>query len=97
MACSTPDIPQISDLQCIVEVIIRNLLTLGGIIFFITLIVGGFQFLTSGGSPDAVSRAQKTLTFAVIGLVTALLSYTILLAIEYVTGAQVTQFSFYGS
>ena len=94
MTCDLSDIPTLSSLECVFKVVISNLLAVGGIIFFVMLLTGGYQYLTSGGSPDSVARAQNTLTYAIIGLVAAMLSYMILLLIEYVTGAEVTDFKF---
>lgn len=84
----------ISDLEPLFGLVIQNLLTVAGIIFFFMILAGGFTFLTSGGSPDKVVKAQNTLTYAVIGLVACLLVYTVLVLVEYITGANVTQFSF---
>lgn len=85
----------IQDLEPIFALVIRNLLSVAGIIFFVMILTGGFQYLTSGGDPEGVAKAQKTITFAVIGLVTAALSFMILVVIEFVTGANVTEFEFF--
>ncbi len=60
---------------------------LGGIVFFIMFIVGGFSYLTAGGNPQAVEGARKTLTYAIAGLVLIALSYLILKLIAQFTGA----------
>lgn len=44
-------------------------------VFFIT--IAGIKFLTSGGDPTQVEQAKKTISFAVIGLLVILLSFTI--------------------
>lgn len=48
-------------------------------IFFV--IKGGFGYMTSAGSPDGMSSAKKTITNALIGLVIAVLSASIVNAI----------------
>lgn len=96
MKCNIPDIPQISDLECIFGVVVSNLLALAGLIFFVMLMYGGYLYMTSGGSPDATARAKNTLTHAVMGLVAAVMCYSILLIIKLMTGANVTNFSFSG-
>jgi hypothetical protein len=94
-ACSFTDVPQLGELECVFRVVIQNLLSVGGIIFFAMLLVGGFKYLTSGGNPESVAGAQRTMLYATYGLIAALLSYTVLLLIEYITGANVTEFKFY--
>ena len=84
----------IADLEPLVGLIISNLLSVAGIIFFVMLLKGGFTYLTSGGSPESVGKAQNTITHAVYGLVAAALSYMALVLIEYITGANVTEFNF---
>jgi len=44
--------------------------------FFI--LYGGFQFITGGSSPDTVTKARKTITNAVIGLIIAMGSIAII-------------------
>ena len=55
-------------------------------------IVGGFKYVTSGGDPKKVQAAQATLTYAILGLVLALLAWFILVFIEKFTGVKVTEF-----
>ncbi|MBD3282025.1 MAG: hypothetical protein GF387_00200 [Candidatus Portnoybacteria bacterium] len=42
------------------------------------VVIGGFMILTSRGTPEGVSKGKKIITSAIIGLVIALLSWTIL-------------------
>ena len=64
----------------------------GGIVLFLMLLSGGFKYLTSGGDPKATEGAQKTLTYAIGGLVMLAGSYIILRIISDFTGADVTNF-----
>ena len=48
-----------------------------GIISVIMIIIGGFRYALSGGDQKATSAAKDTILYAVIGLVVALLSYSI--------------------
>jgi len=68
----------------------------GGIVLFIMFVVGGFQYLTSGGNPQAAEGARKTLTYAILGLVLVALSYLILRLISDFTGVQsILRFNIY--
>ncbi len=85
-------VPTISCLGFVFANVVRTLLGLAGLGFFILLLVGGFKYITAGGDPKAIDSAQKTLTYAVIGLVVILLSFLILVLIRTITGVDVTQF-----
>lgn len=86
------DIPKISDLQGIYQNVVGVVLGLAGIVLFVLLLTGGFKYITSGGDPKAVEGAQKTITYAIGGLILILLSYLILVLIKTITGVDVTQF-----
>lgn len=73
--------------------LVSAILGFAGITLFILLIVGGFKYITSGGDPKAVEGAKKTLTYAIGGLITLLLSYLILVLIKEITGVNVTEFN----
>jgi len=79
------------------EVIFNNIVTIAlgfaGIALFIMLLVGGFKYLTSGGDPKAVEEAQKTLTYAIGGLILIALSFLILVFLSKFTGVDLTHFT----
>lgn len=83
---------QLSDLTTVFDNAVSALLALGGIVLFLMLIAGGFRYLTSGGDPKAVEGAQKTLTYAIGGIVMLAGSFIILKMISNFTGADVTNF-----
>jgi hypothetical protein len=64
--------------------IIEVMLQLVGYIAVSYIIVGGFKYLTSTGSPDAIVRARKTILNAVIGLIISIFSVAI---VNLVSGA----------
>ena len=64
----------------------------GGIVLFVMLVAGGLQYITAAGDPKAVDQAQKTLTYAIFGMVFLALSYLVLVLIKNFTGVDVTQF-----
>jgi hypothetical protein len=57
--------------------IIQALLGLLGLIFLILIIYSGFQWMTSMGVEEKISKARKTLTNSTIGLLIIILSYSI--------------------
>jgi hypothetical protein len=72
--------------------LVQSILAFAGIVLFIFLIIGGFKFITSAGDPKALEEAKKTLSYAIMGLVLLLVSYLVLVLIEQITGAPVTDF-----
>lgn len=83
---------QLSQLEDVFGNVVTSLLALGGIVLFLMLLTGGFKYLTSGGDPKATETAQKTLTYAIGGMILLAGSYLILRIISDFTGADVTNF-----
>ena len=61
-------------------------------ITIIMLIIGGFKYMTSAGNPESAAGAQKTITYAIAGIVIVAMAFWILVLVQYFTGAQVTIF-----
>jgi len=83
---SAGDVAELQDLEGIFQNIISSLLALAGIALFITLLLGGFKFISSGGNPKNLESAKQTLTWAIIGIILVALSYMILFLISEITG-----------
>lgn len=58
--------------------IIKALLGLVGVVALGFVILGGYQYLTSGANEELASKGKKTLTNAIIGLIIIILSYIII-------------------
>lgn len=84
------DPAQLSDIVDVLKNIINLLAPAAGIAFFIMLLVGGFQFVNSGGDPKAAGQARTTLTYAILGIILVVASWLILKIIADVTGVKVT-------
>lgn len=72
--------------------IIQVATALAGIVFFIMLIIGGFNYLTAGSDPQKAEAAKKTITYAIGGLILLILAFLILRFIQEFTGVEVTNF-----
>lgn len=64
--------------------IINFFLGLLGLIAVAFLIYAGVLMVTAGGNEDQVTKARKIITYAVIGIIIILLSYTV---VTFVTSA----------
>lgn len=67
-------VPQ--DLLLVALAIIDLLLRVAGFAAVIFVIMGGIQYATSQGNPDASAKAQSTIINALIGLVLAVIAIT---------------------
>lgn len=83
---------KLSDLQIYFKNVVSVLLELGGITLFVMLIIGGFNYLTSGGNPQQAEAAKKTITYAILGMLLLASSFLILKLIQQFTGVNVTEF-----
>lgn len=82
----------IADLENVFANVVRASLGFAGIALFVLLVVGGLKYIFSGGDPKNVEGAQKTITYAIGGLLLVLVSYLILVLIKTITGVNVTEF-----
>jgi ABC-type Fe3+ transport system permease subunit len=83
---------QLCNLADIFAIIIQSVTTIAVLLAFIMILIGGFQFLFSGGDQKAVEKARNTLTWALIGIVILILIWFVLLAINEITGVPVMRF-----
>ncbi|HZJ34475.1 MAG TPA: pilin [Candidatus Angelobacter sp.] len=60
-----------------VKIIVNTLLYVLGTVSVVVIIIAGIGYTTSTGDPAAITKAKSTLTYAVIGLVVAILAYAI--------------------
>jgi uncharacterized membrane protein len=60
-----------------ITTVINTLLMVLGIIAVIMIVVGGIRYTTSGGDSSGTKGAKDTIMYAIIGLVVAILAYTI--------------------
>lgn len=60
---------------------LKNVLTITfgavALLSVLFVVIGGFKYVTSGGSPDGVKKAKDTILYALIGLAVALLANVI--------------------
>lgn len=91
---TTPEAAQLTDISTYIGNVLKAAIPMIGLLSFIMLLVGGFTFLSGAGNPDSMKKGKAILGGAVTGIVLAILSWLILLFIENVLGAKVTNFQF---
>lgn len=70
------------------ENIVRAVTALSGVALFIMLLVGGFNFLFSGGDQKKLEAARGTITQAIAGIVIMSVAYLIISLIAKFTGIE---------
>ena len=71
--------------------ILKNSLTLAGIIFLALILIGGIGMIASAGSGDQkkAEQSKKTITSAITGFIIVFSAYLIIQAIEVFTGLHI--------
>jgi len=62
----------------LITFIIEILLYIAGGIAVVFVIIGGYQYLTSGGNEEQAEKGRKTVTNAIIGVVIVVLSWVVI-------------------
>ena len=70
----------------LIGIVLTWLLTFAGIIATVFLIVGGYQYITSGGNEELAEKGKKTLINSVIGIVVVVLAVTIVTIVTNTLG-----------
>ena len=91
--CSDPDNLALTCLENIFANVLKGVLALVGILSFLFLIKGGVAYTMSGGDMKAVDTAKKTLTWAVIGLGFAIVSFAAMKLLSETFGANILRFA----
>ncbi len=81
--CVIDGVPTLKCLEAVAGNIIFVASSLIVLVLFIMFVVGAFTYLTSGGNPERVKKAQSTLKFAIIGFVLFLSAFLILQIINF--------------
>lgn len=68
--------------QVALNIISNIILPLIGAIAVGVVIYGGVLFITSSGDPEKVTKARKTLMWAIIGIIIVVLSYAIVVSLS---------------
>lgn len=94
--CTTPEgVPTLNCIPIIFQNVVNWLLVFGVIAAVFFILFAGVKFIRSGGQPKLVEDARNTLTYAIVGLILILLSFTIINLISAATGVTcIKQFGF---
>ena len=87
LSCGVPVADVYDSPAFLVNLIVRNVFVIGGIVIYILIFYAGFKFIqdTSKGKEEA----QKIITAALIGAITMFSAYWILQIVQVLTGVDV--------
>jgi hypothetical protein len=80
-SCLINPLPE-NDLTHVFLLVTKSFLDIMGIWAVMFIIFGGFQMVLSSGNEEAYAKAKKTITWAVLGLAVAILSFSIVAIVE---------------
>ena len=98
-AQATINIPQpsnvkISNIGTLISAIVGLLLILSALLAFFFLILGGIQWITSGGDKAGMEAARNKITHAIVGLIIVGAAWAIMILVQNFLGVTIIGGSF---
>lgn len=90
-ATTFPAARSFPDIGTLINILIRNILVIAGIAFFLMFIVAGFRFIDKAGKlePAEFQKIKDTMAAAVVGLLLIVTAYWLVQIIEIITGVKI--------
>ncbi len=79
--------------QLFLVFLINGILIVAGIVAFLFLLIGGVQWILSGGEKEGTEKARKRITNALIGLAIVFSAYAIAFLVNSVFGIDILKFT----
>jgi uncharacterized membrane protein len=93
---ATDDVASFKSLEAVFSNVLNIAVTIAGLILFIMLLIGGFNYLTSGGDPEKLKKAGATIGHALLGFILLIASWFIIKLLSQFTGVDLTTFEIPG-
>lgn len=84
-----PNLIPFDNLGDLFSVLLTITFFLAGLAFFINLLVGGMQWIASGGDPKALESARGRIMHALVGLLIVVAAFSVALIIETTLGIKI--------
>ncbi len=80
-----------SDIGSLLNIFVRNIFTIGGVVFLAMFVIAGFKFIRKAGKlePAEFNKVRDTMGAAVVGLVIMFVAYWLVRIIEIITGVSI--------
>src|SRR3989344_5131310 len=89
-----PNLTGFTNLGQLLKVLLLLAFFVAGVAFFFNLIVGGIQWISSGGDPKAITAARSRITQGAVGLIIVVAAFAITLIVGQVFGLNIFGFNF---
>lgn len=80
---------KITSVGALFSAVVGTLLIVAALIAFLYLILGGIQWITSGGDKSAMESARNKITHAIVGLVIVGSAWAIMLLVQSFLGVRI--------
>ncbi len=84
-----PATVKITEIGSLISAVVGTMLILAALITFIYLILGGIQWITSGGDKTAMEAARNKITHAIVGLVIVGSAWAIMALVQNFLGISI--------
>lgn len=82
-------IPKLDNLGDVLNILLGFVFFIAGLLMFFNLVIGGIQWITSGGDAKALDSARGRITNSIIGLIIVVAAFAIALILEQVFGINI--------
>ncbi len=90
----TDDAPNtLADIETVFKNILGSAASLIGLAIFVMLVVGAFQYITSGADQKAVEKSQQVFTFALMGGAAVIILWLVFTFLKEFTGLDLLKFN----
>lgn len=80
---------KISDVGQLISALVGTLLIIAALLAFFFLILGGIQWITSGGDKAGMEAARNKITHAIVGLIIVGAAWAIMLLVQNFLGVSI--------
>lgn len=77
---------KITDIGMLISAVVSAILVIAAVLAFLYLVLGGIQWITSGGDKAGMEAARNKITHAIVGLVIVAASYAIMILVSNFLG-----------
>src|SRR3989337_1789130 len=77
----------------VISFLVAAVLILAGVLFFFMLVIGGIQWIMSGGDKAKTEEARNRITAALIGLIIVFAAWLIIILVQNVFGLSLLNFT----
>jgi hypothetical protein len=81
-----PDNVNIVEIGSLISAVVSALLVISALLAFLYLVLGGIQWITSGGDKAGMEAARNKITQAIVGLIIVAAAYAIMLLVSNFLG-----------